>query len=262
MTRLTRLALALLVVLLTLPGRVAASTAESAVAIRGKAFTLRWEGPPSGDPILVLSGDGGWVHLGPQAAQFLAGLGYRVAGFDTKDYLERFTEGRRTLTEADVPRDLKVVIEAVARDGCRPILVGVSEGAGLAVLAASHPDVKGSVRGVIGLGLGDLNELGWRLRDAIIYLTKGMPAEPTFRVTDHVASLAPLPLAAIASTRDEFVPAAEVLRVMAAAREPKRLWIVPASDHRFSDNQRELQARLVDAIAWVHGTSARVAAVR
>lgn len=39
-------------------------------------------------------------------------------------------------------------------------LIGVSEGAGLSVLAATDPETKALVSGVIGLGLPDLNELG------------------------------------------------------------------------------------------------------
>ena len=40
-----------------------------------------------------------------------------------------------------------------------------------------------------------------------------------------------------------------------AAREPKRLWIVEASDHRFSDNLTEFERRLLEAIAWVTSKS-------
>jgi len=243
-------ALVFLACLSAAPAATADET-RSAIAIRGKTFTLYWSGPAGGEPVVVLSGDGGWVHLGPQAADLLARRGYRVAGFDSKAYLSQFTERGKTLTEADVPRDLKIVIDAVSRDGRKPILVGVSLGAGLAVLAASDAAVKASIRGILGLGLGDENELGWRFRDTIIYLTKGMPNEPTFKVTDHVHKLTPLPLAAIHSTRDEFVPMHEITQVMAVAREPKRLWTVTASDHRFSDNQKDFQARLAEALAWI-----------
>ena len=47
----------------------------------------------------------------------------------------------------------------------------------------------------------------------------------------------------------------EVERVLAHAAEPKRLWIVRASNHRFSDNLDEFDRRLLEAIAWVqaHG---------
>lgn len=59
--------------------------------------------------------------------------------------------------------------------------------------------------------------------------------------------MAPIPLAAIHSTRDEFVPVAEVEKVLAAASGPNRLWIVKASDHRFSDNLDEFDRRLLEA---------------
>lgn len=85
----------------------------------------------------------------------------------------------------------------------------------------------------------------------MIYLAHGVPNEPTFSTQAIVDRLAPLPLAAIHSTKDEFVPLSEVRLVIERAREPKRLWIVNASDHRFSDNLAEFDQRLLDAIAWV-----------
>lgn len=66
-----------------------------------------------------------------------------------------------------------------------------------------------------------------------------------------VDRVAPLPLAAIHSTHDEFEPVAEVERILMSAREPKRLWIGNASNHRFSDNVDEFDRQLLEAIAWV-----------
>ena len=50
---------------------------------------------------------------------------------------------------------------------------------------------------------------------------------------------------------------AEVQRVLAVAKEPKRLWIVKASDHRFSDNLAEFDRRLLEAMAWITQHAAR-----
>ena len=86
----------------------------------------------------------------------------------------------------------------------------MSEGAGLSVLAATDPRTKRAIAGVIGLGLPDLNELGWRWRDSLIYVTHGTPNEPTFSAAAIVDRVASTPLGAIHSTRDEFVPLAEV----------------------------------------------------
>ena len=53
------------------------------------------------------------------------------------------------------------------------------------------------------------------------------------------------------------MPLSEVQKVLDAAKEPKRLWIVKASDHRFSDNLAEFDRRLLEAIAWITQNAAR-----
>jgi hypothetical protein len=183
-------------------------------------------------------------------AEFLVSRGFFVVGFDVKTYLSEFTSGRSTLRAEDEPGDYRVLTKfARHATGKRPILIGVSEGAGLSVLAATDPVTKAGIAGVIGLGLPDLNELGWRWNDMLIYLTHRMPDEPAFSAAAIVNRVAPVPLAAIYSTHDEFVPVAEVERVLKGAGHPKRLWIVSASNHRFSDNLEEFDRQLLEAIA-------------
>jgi len=82
-------------------------------------------------------------------------------------------------------------------------------------------------------------------------VTHGVPKEPTFNSGSVISRLAPLPLAAIHATNDEFVPVTEVQRLLQQAQEPKKLWIVPASNHRFSDNLAEFDRTLAAAIDWV-----------
>ena len=223
------------------------------VAIRGHQQSLYIYGSARGDPVIVSSGDGGWIHLGPHVAEFLASRGFFVIGFDVKSYLSSFTSARSTLRPEDEPADYRVVADVAKKaTGRKPILIGVSEGAGLSVLAATDPATKAEIAGVIGLGLPDLNELGWRWKDSLIYLTHRAPDEPSFSAAAIVDHVAPLPLAAIHSTHDEFVPVADVERVLQAAHEPKRLWIVNASNHRFSDNLDEFDRQVIEAIAWVN----------
>ncbi len=155
-------------------------------------------------------------------------------------------------------RDYRALVEYAAKGAPdRPLLVGVSEGAGLSVLAATAPDVKARVAGVVALGLPDKNELGWRWRDSIIYVTKKTPNEPTFSARELVSRVSPVPLAALHSTHDEFVALPEIESIMGQAREPKSLWIIEAKDHRFSDNQAEMRRRLKEAIAWIAAARAR-----
>ena len=245
--RLTAAAAALL-----LPLATGAAPRTESFTLRGQRQTLHVYGAPGGPVAIVASGDGGWTHLAPDVADLLAGKGRLVVGLDSKAYLASFTSGAATLRAEDVPRDFAALLQHAAPGaGGTTLLVGVSEGAGLSVLAAADDAVKARVAGVIVLGLPDRNELGWRLRDSMIYLTKGLPREPAFSAADVIAKVAPLPLAAIHSTRDEFVPVDEIKRTMERAREPKRLWLIDAENHRFGGAEAELARRLAEAIDWI-----------
>jgi len=223
------------------------------VSVRGHELAIRLYGNPgTRSPLVVSSGDGGWVHLAPHVAEFLSGKGFYVVGFDSKEYLSSFTSGKTVVRQEDEPADYRVLVDFAARGSQRkPLLIGVSEGAGLSVLAATDPETKRAIGGVIGLGLPDMNELGWHWKDALIYVTHAAPKEPMFSAAAVIGNVAPLPLAAIHSTNDEFVPLDEVNKVFAAARQPKKLWVIKASNHRFSDNLDEFDRRLLEAIDWV-----------
>ena len=244
---------------LALPGAAMADTTKKAGApesnqltIRERVQTLHLYGERGGRVAVVTSGDGGWVHLGPAVAQYLTAQGFFVVGFDAKAYPASFTSGSATLSTADVSRDYATLLDYAARGARgRPLLVGISVGAGLSVLAANDKGVQSRVAGVIALGLPERNELGWRFRDATIYVTKKTPNEPLFSARQVAGGVAPVPLAIFRSTHDEFVTTAESDAIWAETREPHRLWTIAAADHRFSDNQAELQSRLREAIEWI-----------
>jgi len=70
--------------------------------IRGKTLELHLYGTRGGPPVVLASGDGGWLHLAPECAGILAARGYFVVGLDTKEYLSAFTSHTETLRPADV----------------------------------------------------------------------------------------------------------------------------------------------------------------
>ena len=152
-----------------------------------------------------MSGDGGWVHLAPQTAPTLAANGYYVVGISAKQYLSAFTTGNATLSPADVPRDFKSLVDYAARGAAaKPILAGISEGAGLVVLAAVDPAVKDAVGGIVGLGMCDQNELGWRFLDSLIYVThKGTNEQSLRGHRDRGRTWLPDPWIQLQSTHDE-----------------------------------------------------------
>lgn len=228
--------------------------ATRTATIGGHPQRLHLYGDPAARPVIVSSGDGGWVHLAPHLADWLSAHGYFVVGFDVKAYLTAATEGGHTLTPADIGRDYAALL-ALFPSTQPPILAGVSEGAGLSLVAAADPATNGHVGGVITFGVGDVNELGWRWKDSIIYVTHGVPNEPTFHAASFIPRVSPAPLAFIRATRDEYVPAAESDRLIALASEPKHAWTIAATDHRFSDNLPELDRALAEALTWMRQAS-------
>jgi alpha-beta hydrolase superfamily lysophospholipase len=244
----------LLPAVLCLPALAFAEAKETraSLKLRGQDQPLHLFGPKDGPPVIVASGDGGWTHLGPEVAEFLGDRGFAVVGFDSKHYLSSFTSGSKTLAPEEVPGDFRALVDyARAARPDRVLLLGVSEGAGLAVLAAADPGLRPSLRGVMGLGLPDVNELGWRFADSIIYVTHKVPNEPTFKASDYLPRVGSLPVIALHATRDEFVPVDEVARLMGLPGGPRKLVVIDAADHRFSDKGPELQKAILDALAWI-----------
>ena len=264
----TRHARAGLAVVVIVAAGASAARAQSShpLTIRGHEQILHLSGPSNGEPVIVSSGDGGWIHLGPHVAEMLAARGFFVVGFDAKAYLASFTTDQSALRPSEEPADYQASSNSRRQQqaGSR-FSIGVSEGAGLSVLAATDPDTQGaSSRGVVGLGLPDLNELGWRWKDSLIYLTHRRAERADVQRRRHrrrrrAAAAGGHPL--------------DARRVRAAGRhrsassrtraEPKRLWIVEARRITGSATTcAEFDARLLEAIEWVRATSRGEAIMR
>jgi fermentation-respiration switch protein FrsA (DUF1100 family) len=234
---------------------VAAQTGvKRAIPIRGKPQDVYYypasSTPPRGK-ILIAPGDGGWRGFAVDIAQAASSWGYDVYGFDTKHYLESFTS-KTTLSESEVMNDMRSVAFAIRRDDRdRVVFVGWSEGAGLGVLAAAAGENKSTFHGLVAIGLGNTNVLGWRWADNITYVTRQLPNEPSFSARTHLANISPLPLFMIHSSRDEYTPAKEAQKLFEAARQPKRLSVIEAQNHRFDGNRDEFFRVLREAVEWV-----------
>jgi len=223
------------------------------ISLGGREQRLHLYGAPTGRPVILSSGDGGWMHLAPHLADALAARGYFVIGLDSKTYLSSASGSNHGLTPEDISRDYGTLLATFASH--QPaVLAGVSEGAGLSVVAAADPRNQRWIAGVMSFGLGERNELAWHWKDSLIYVTKAVPSEPTFNASTFIPRISPLPLAFIRATHDEFVPPAESDRLIATAAAPVRAWTVSAGDHRFSDNLPALDVAAFQAFDWIFAT--------
>ncbi|MGE0882776.1 MAG: alpha/beta hydrolase [Blastocatellales bacterium] len=232
----------------------AQSPGRNLVSLRGQQAEIYYY-PATGQrlnrKVLFAPGDGGWRGWAITIAQQMASWGYDVYGIDTKTYLESFT-GKTTLSENDVMADFRNLALWMTRNsGERVTLVGWSEGAGLSVLAASSPENKRVFNGLITFGLGDENILGWNWKDSLTYITKTKPNQPVFHVSGYMSKIASLPYLMIQSSNDEFVPFDEARNLATLAREPKRVVVIPANNHRFDGNQNEFFRTLREGLQWM-----------
>jgi hypothetical protein len=226
--------------------------AKTNFAIRGQNQQLQLYGTAGNPPVILSSGDLGWSGLVVHVAEFLEKNNYYVIGINSKAYLESFTTTTSSLSTNDVQKDYLLLIEYAKHSNTNiPILAGISEGAGLSVLAATDPQVKYAIRGILTLGLPDQNELGWRWQDFTIWITKKVPKEPTFLVSEIINKVSPAPLAEIHSTHDEFLSLDKAKAMFALAGEPKRMWTIEADNHRFSNARNELDAVILEALTWI-----------
>lgn len=226
------------------------------VPVRGKTLTLtvyRPAGPPKGT-VFMGSGDVGWVGVGVTMAEFLSAEGYIVAGVNVRQYLSVFTAGKSHLEPVDPPIDYEAMAQFLRANKLlvEPVIVsGISEGAALAILAASSAKNHEWLRGVITMGVPPTAELAWKWTDFTTWITKSDAREPSFAAKDYVAAVSPLPLVMLQSRKDEYVPEADYKALEAQARAPKKLVLIDASNHRFTDRRKELRAEYLAALAWI-----------
>lgn len=235
----------------------AANSQKVDVVVRGQKLTLAVYLPKAGDAvrgtIFMGSGDVGWVGLAATLAEFLSDSGYIVAGINARQYLAAFVNGTEHLAVSQVPADYAAFAAALRSRGMlvRPvILAGVSEGAALAVAAAASPPTHNWADGVLTMGLPPTAELAWRWKDAMAWITKKDADEPSFSPHEIIALVSPLPLWMIHSTKDEYVEEGDYRRFESVAKDPKRLILIDAQNHRFTDKVPQLKEQILAGLAW------------
>ncbi len=229
----------------------------TSVPVRGMPQLLA-RMPPVGrlEPAVVifLPGDGGWRGAAITISRSMAAWGYEVFGFDTKAYLEMFSRNGAKLSQRQLALDMRQLAGGVRDVSTKPvILVGWSQGAAMAVAAASGAGGGGPIRGVVTLGLPDSAVLGWDWKATLAILSRRLPDQPTFRVKPLLSMTAPLPLWMVYGSEDEYTTPATARELFQGAVEPKRLREIPGANHHFDAHQDELFQAVREALRWIGG---------
>ena len=225
------------------------------VTLNGHDLRLHFSrGTPSPErPLLVYAtGDGGWHRKDLAAYRRLVSFGYPTVGFDARDYVTHLGEGETT-TPARLAADYERIIETARSALQLParravVLVGISRGAGLSVVAAGQRALLPSISGVLAVALTKEEEYVMAPP-----LDRRDGTTQVVEVYDSLQQLANIPIAVVQSTRDDYLPAPRA-RALFGPDTPYR-WLQPieASNHSFGGARTELYDAMARALTWIDG---------
>ncbi len=236
-----------------------AADTNQQVEVRGRTLTLtRLESPKplssaaSTTAVIFLPGDGGWRGAAVSMGRTIAGWGYDVYGFDTKKYLETFSDSGLKLSPKDLASDVRLVASQVSgASHRRVVLVGWSQGASMSIAAVSGLKSPSQISGVVTLGLPETGVLGWDWKATLAIIARREPDQPTFAVKPLLPGASPMPVWMIHGTEDEYTTPEIARSLFQSTQEPKRLEEIQGANHRFDGHQDELYRSLKKGLSWI-----------
>jgi hypothetical protein len=262
----------------TFPARPAGFESERSTEFYGHALVVHLAGPVEpqpGQPLLLFAtGDGGWRGVAEEAFHRMAGWGYPVAGFSAKAYITHLGFVSGTTTPERLALDyLRLIAFSKAAlnlpAGGPTILVGISRGAGLAVVAAGRPELQPELRGVLAVALTKEEEYVRHYKVKPGKTPADMPRRELviFDTYGSLEELQSLPLVVIQSTRDGYLNAQEARDRFGSDTDMRRLYAIQARNHNFDGGREALFERMTGSLTWMAGlsspsTPAPVASIR
>jgi uncharacterized protein len=242
---------------LLLPLILAGSDGGLSIPIRGRTQAVVHISPAipaSRNAVLFLPGDGGWRGAAITMGRAVASWGYDVYGFDTKQYLEAFSSPAPALSREQMADDIRALSASIANASHRTvILIGWSQGAGMAVAAGAGVPDRNAIKGVLTLGLPESAVLGWDWKATLAVIARREPDQPKFAIKPLLSQLTPMPVWMIHGSDDQFTCPDTAQDLYSAAKEPKHLERIPGANHRFDGHQTELFHSMKEGLAWISG---------
>ena len=229
------------------------------IAIYRHPLELRFSNPKSAGNILVVyaTGDGGWRSLDRQIFDWISAWGYPAVGFSSKNYLKYLEYVSDSTTPRRLARDFESVIGFARQklgmpETARVILVGLSRGAGLVVVAAGQGELKPNLAGVIAVAL--IKE-----EEHVVYYRRHRRARPgqpkrellKIQTYEYLPRINSVPVVVIQSTHDGYLPADKARALFGPDTEMRKLIPINAKNHRFTGGCSELYQRIEDSLARV-----------
>lgn len=225
------------------------------VSLNSHALRLHFQngGAAAARPLLVYAtGDGGMHRKDLDTYRRLAALGDPIVGFDARDYVKHLGTPSATTTPERLAEDYTRIIErargALGVDEHRPVvLVGVSRGAGLSVVAAGR--LCSAIAGVVAVALTQEEEYVRWYR----HLSGPYEAHQPVMVDvyDYLRQLGDRPIAVVQSTHDHYLPAAKARDEFGPDTTYRWLQPIDAANHNFGGARDRMYDAIQSALTWV-----------
>lgn len=219
----------------------------TSVSLNGHNLTLHLApGLPHSHPevLVYATGDAGWHRKDRDVFRQLQTWGYAVVGVSTPQYLKLLPDENGT-TPGRLAADFATMIDSGVNalhlaENTPVVLVGVSRGADLAVVAAGQASLRPRLAGVVAIGLTREEEYVHRRRTRV-----------AFPLYEYLPQLGDLPLTVIQSTRDNYLPADAARSLFGDDTPVRRFESIDARNHSFAGARSQLYATLKASLRWL-----------
>ncbi len=236
---------------------------KARMTLDGHPLELRLSRPAQtrADKVLIIyaTGDGGWLGLGSDIFNWLASWNYPVAGFSARSYVHHlgyFSEDETT-TPRLLVRDYESMIAFAEKElglppSTRIILVGLSRGAGLSVVAAGEGGLDYRMAGLLAIALTKEEEhVLHRPRSARSANTTARPPRVMIETYKYLNRPTPFPVMVLQSTHDGYLTADEARKLFGPDTDLRKLKAVEATNHSFHNGCQKLYQYAEDAMNWM-----------
>jgi len=233
---------------------------DRTVTVHSHALRLHLANPHAAAqrPLIVFAtGDGGWHRKDLDAWRHLVSWGYPAVGFDARDYVTHLGPASETTTPSRLAADYAVIItaarEALHLAGDHPVvLVGVSRGAGLSVVAAGQRTIRAELSGVLAVALTREEEYVKWYRHVPVRERRADAAEMV-QLYEYLPQLEDIPVSVVQSTRDNYLPASDARALFGPDTPLRRFEPIEASNHSFGGARDDLYRAMSEALDWIEG---------
>ena len=239
------------------------AASRAVVRVQGAWLSLRLSQPSASRQhkplVLFITGDGGWRGKDLDAFNHLIGWGYPVVGVSAPEYLRHLSHGQvppQVLAD-DIATIIAAGDQALHLPASIPVLlVGVSRGADMVVIAAAQRSLRVPVQGVLAVGLTKEEEYVRRRRRRA-----AAPAVTAANEADGKASSMARPYVAlrrlaapvclIQSTNDQYVRAADARQMFGPDTDARQFHAIESRNHSFSDARGKLYDTMQTSLQWI-----------